>query len=175
MRIRNVPLKAFGPYARYRGFGAFGTPSQYQDKECPVGGSFEAWCDCVFPRGSDLHTRCHSRPIPAGFFAPWTEVGAAGRGLPKPGSIVASATATVLQIVSPLTGGIVQAPVTAPLVPSVPPVQSVPVVTTQPSITVEPTAGPAEASIFGIPKTIAGVGAVVLAVGVAALAFGGKR
>lgn len=175
MRIRHVPYRAFGPYNRYRGlsgFGfAFGTPSQWQDKDCPVGGDWDTWCNCVFPAGSDLNTRCRSRPFPGGFVAPWTEVGAGARGLPKPGSLVASLTASGTQIISNLTGGVVQGPPQPPLAVATAPVQSGGVaVTTNTATTTKPADD--ESSIFGIPKTIAYVGGGVLVLGVLALTLG---
>lgn len=182
MRIRNVPLRAFGPgpfgRSRYRGlgyFGSFGTASQYQsNKECPVGGSWEDWCDCVFPEG-DLRQRCRSKPFPGGWVAPWTEVGAAARGLPKPGSLVAVLTTGALELASTITKGAVQGP-PAGVVSTLPPVQSG-VQTGAVAVSIQgPVAQPPEdEGIFGIPRTIALVGGGILAAGVAVLAMKGKN
>lgn len=177
MRIRNVPLNALGPYGRSRGYAgfAFGTASQYQpNKDCPVGGSWENWCNCVFTPGSELNTRCLSKPIgPALFAAPWTEVGAGARGLPKPDSLAATLTSAGMSIISGvLPGGIIQAP---PPPPPAVGVQSSGSTTV--TVTSTPTAQTAaeESSIFGVPKTIAFVGAGVLVLGVVGLALSGRR
>lgn len=175
MRIRHVPLRAFGP-RRLAGFAYFGTPSQYQaNVECPVvsGGSWEAWCDCVYPEG-DLRNRCRSKPFPGGFLPPWTEAGAGARGLPKPESIVANITGGVLNLASGITGGVVQKP-PEPATITLPPVNSGGSATTVKIETAGTPAASAEEGIFGIPKTIALVGGAVLAAGAAALAFSGKR
>lgn len=176
MRIRHVPYRAFGPFSRARGlsgFGfAFGTPSQWQDKECPLTPSdWDGWCNCVFPAGSDLNARCRNRPFPVGLVTPpWTEVGAGVRGLPKPGSLVASLTASGTQIISNLTGGAVQGPPQPPMVTALPAVQPGGVAVT--TTTATTTNGMDESAIFGIPKTIAYVGGGVLVLGVLALALG---
>ena len=180
MRIRHV--KAFGPFAArrprsYRGFGYFGSPSQYQSNvDCPVGGSWEAWCACVYAPGSDALARCVSKPLgPAMFTAPWTEIGAGARGLQHAGTF-APITSAVLNIVSPLTAGVIQAVPGAPV--TLPPVSSG-VQTGSTTIDIKTTGGladkPADEGIFGIPKQAALVGGAVLAVGALALAFSGRR
>jgi hypothetical protein len=177
MRIRHVPYRSFGPYSRYRGLAgfSFGTASQWQNKECPLTPSnWDDWCNCVFPAGSDLNNRCKSKPFPVGFVTPpWTEVGAGARGLPKPGSLVASLTTAGVQIVSNITGGAVQGPPQPPLTLTLPPVQGGTGASTNASSTSTPTsASEPEPSIFGVPRTIAYVGGGVLVLGVLALALG---
>jgi len=43
-------------------------------KDCPKSGSWEAWCDCMFDKGSSAHTACHQSIIQQGpikLCAPW--------------------------------------------------------------------------------------------------------
>lgn len=107
--VVNVGLDGLGQ------LGAFGTPSTYQPGvECPAKGSWEDWCDCVFQPGSENHGRCRSKPMGLLTAAPWTDIGAGQRGIPKPGSIVAAVVQTV-------TGAPPPAPV-EPVQPAPPPV-----------------------------------------------------
>lgn len=178
MRIRNVPLRSFGPYSRYRGyrgFGAFGTTSPATGADCPPSGDWNKYCDCVWPANSAdaaINKRCKGW----GIAAPWTIVGAAMRGIPQGESITAAISGGI-QIISQLTGGAV------PGVPQ-PPIASAYVIPTaggsvagassvSTPTTADPGGGGGESSIFGIPKTIAYVGGGVLALGVVALVLSG--
>lgn len=174
MRIRNVPIRAAKRGWRLSGFNgfSFGTASQYANKDCTVGGDWDTWCNCVFTAGSDLNTRCRNKPFPVGLVAaPWTEVGAAARGLPKPGDLLTSLTSSGLQIISNITGGAVQGPPQPPLTITLPAVSTGNQSTVSTTSTTTPTTAGDEPSIFGIPKTIAYVGGGVLVLGVLALAF----
>lgn len=197
MRIRNVPVRG-SPWNRadlrsvvpfggrqwprtLNGFGSFGTASLYTGADCPVGpgASWEAWCDCVYPAlqaGAEINTRCKSKPFPVGMVTPpWTEVGAGARGIPKPGSAVAAATAGLVSIAATiLPPNIVQGPPPG-AVTALPPVQSGVSSSSSGSIAAGGAGGATDEGIFGIPKTIAFVGGGVLLLGVAALAFSGKR
>ena len=78
-------------------FGAFGMASTYQAKDCPSSGSWESWCDCMFPAGSQLNAQCRQpspgvacvyQPWNGHCYAPWTDAGSAARGLPKDAGVV---------------------------------------------------------------------------------------
>jgi hypothetical protein len=103
------------------------------------------------------------------FTPPWTEVGAGARGLPKPDSIIANITSAGLQIASNLTGGIVPGPPQG-VVQALPAVQPASTQTVTDVVAKAPEKE-AEASIFGVPKTMAFVGGMVLLLGAGALAL----
>lgn len=132
------------------GFGAIGITGE----NCPAGGSWDAWCNCMYPAGAspDLNAKCKSRPFPGGWVAPWTDVGAAARGLPKEG-IIAQAAGVVLNVAggSNATTGTTGGPgqtVTATVVP------------------------PAMVEAAPEPGTLAGIPMTALAVGAAAVVGG---
>src|SRR5687768_4422810 len=60
-----------------RGFGAFG-------------GEWETWCDNKFKSDPENLVKCKSQPMGPFTLAPWTDVGAIQRGLPKPSSLLVS-------------------------------------------------------------------------------------
>jgi hypothetical protein len=72
----------------YRGFG---TPSPTTGVDCPTG-DVAAWCDCMWPGSVNpsANTACKSAPFGSATPDPWTDLGAAARGLPN-----VSSTATV--------------------------------------------------------------------------------
>lgn len=126
---------------KYSGFGAV-SPSGVN---CPAGGDWGSWCDCMFPT-AEFNAKCRStRP-----FAPWTVVGAAIRGIPHTGSADATGTATsILGTISSIFGtGSQSAPV---------PVKS------------------SEDGFFGIPTSIAVGGSALLLIGTVAFVNSRKR
>ena len=89
-------------------YGAFGARSYTTPQvECSVGDfdgkptGWQDWCNCMFPAGDPNRAKCRKRPCanpfdsdpdcvfgvanPALSWAPWTEVGAGIRGIPKEG------------------------------------------------------------------------------------------
>jgi len=64
---------------------SFGTRSP-TGADCAVGGSWESWCDCMWPSDSATNEKCR-KSLPG---APWTLVGSALRGIPFYGTISAS-------------------------------------------------------------------------------------
>lgn len=136
------------------GFGSFGTASGWQpNKDCPATGSWEAYCDCVYPEG-DQRNRCRSKPL--GFLtpAPWTIAGKTARGV---GDI---APAIVQSVVN--AGQSYIASVAPPVQPVNPPV----VASTSPVSPVSPSSGSAFPSF--IPTSLTSGGGAGL--GLAALA-----
>lgn len=62
---------------------SFGATSS-DGNDCPAQGDWGAWCDCMFGSRKDTtHNFNCKKPLP---FAPWTEFGAAVRGIPHVGS-----------------------------------------------------------------------------------------
>lgn len=129
----------------FRGFGATGITGA----DCPVGGDWDAWCECMYPYTADgaLNVKCKSKPMSFLTLAPWTDVGAIQRGLPKANSPITAAAALLF----PGQGSQVQ-PTMQPL--------------TQPA---------AAEGIMGIPKGLMWLGGAVLATGIGALVITRKR
>lgn len=133
------------------GFGSFGTVSPYTGTDCVDDGSWEGWCDCIWPASSDasLNQKCKSKPLWILTAAPWTETGAKQRGIPNvndPGTASADAQTTWQEAIGTIFPGVAG---------KLNPQQT------------QPTPKPSE-GIFGIPKTVAIVGGVVLVGGAAA-------
>lgn len=87
-------------------FAGFGSTSPESGGDCPAQGSWENWCDCMWPGSSAPGINAACRKTADGLFsnpalraAPWTDLGAAARGIPKPGSWIAP----ILQTVMPTT------------------------------------------------------------------------
>ena len=106
--------------SRYRGFGAIST--HQAGVNCSATGSWETWCDCMFPEGSD-RSNCKKKvswSCPGCAVAPWTDIGAAARGIPKAGALAALARLAVPMATQAIPGAV---PSTPPQVgpPSAPP------------------------------------------------------
>lgn len=103
MILRESDIRRLGYY------GDFGTASMTQEGvDCPASGSWEAWCDCVFKGDNTNLAKCKGWAIAA----PWTDVGAGLRGIPKPGSWIASVLGTATQVATAptaLIGSVVSA------------------------------------------------------------------
>lgn len=54
-------------------------------------GSWETWCDNKFPGDAATIQKCKSQPFGPFTLAPWTDVGAIQRGIPKPESFIVNA------------------------------------------------------------------------------------
>lgn len=80
----------------------FGAQSYQPDgRDCPVGGDWDTWCNCMFTEGTAENTQCKwkvSISCPQCAFAPWTDIGAGARGIRKRDSGVGY---TVGQITAP--------------------------------------------------------------------------
>lgn len=62
--------------------------SPITQQSCPPAGDWGKWCDCMWPPNQgdqdqrNQNAQCHSTPFnPGSFEPPWTQLGAAGRGL----------------------------------------------------------------------------------------------
>lgn len=64
------------------------------------GGTWESWCDSKFPGDPGNLQKCKAQPFGPLTLAPWTDVGAIQRGIPKPESFIVNA----------VTGGSAPAP-----------------------------------------------------------------
>ena len=75
MIVRNIP-----------NFGSFGAISPITQGNCDATGSWENWCDCMWPAVADASTnsKCRSKPWWVAGVPPWTVIGAAARGIPGP-------------------------------------------------------------------------------------------
>lgn len=74
--------------SRLQGFGA---TSPTTGADCPVGGDWGSWCNCMFKGDNALIAKCTAQPLGPFSFAPWTTVGATVRGIPKPGDFIVGA------------------------------------------------------------------------------------
>lgn len=117
---------------------SFGAKSPITQGDCPAGGDYNAWCDCMWPAGDANNAKCKSMPLSIATPAPWTIVGASVRGIPHVSGLAPDVSGL-------LPGG-----------------------STGGSDTPPPKATTEEPGIFGIPTTVAVVGALVLVGGVAA-------
>ncbi len=52
------------------------------------GGEWETWCEQKYPGDPAMIAKCQSQPFGPLTLAPWTDVGALQRGLPKPQSLL---------------------------------------------------------------------------------------
>ena len=62
----------------------FGRTAASAKRDCPAGGSWEQWCNCVFDTDGALAEKCKSQPMGPFTLPPWTNVGAIQRGIPDP-------------------------------------------------------------------------------------------
>jgi hypothetical protein len=69
----------------YSDYSGFGVASPVTKADCPPGGDVGAWCDCMWPAQSDPGTNsaCKSTPLGGMTPDPWTDLGAATRGIPN--------------------------------------------------------------------------------------------
>lgn len=54
-------------------------------------GDWETWCDNKFPADPGNLQKCRAQPFGPLTLAPWTDVGAIQRGIPKPESLIVNA------------------------------------------------------------------------------------
>ncbi len=129
-------------------FGATGITGA----DCPAGGSWDVWCDCMYPASADpaLNAKCRGKPMSFLTLAPWTDVGAVQRGLPKE--------------IDPLTQGLLSA---AGIKPQISPGAPQAAAATRTTV--------AAAGIMGLSQSTLWVGGAVLALGVGALLYSRRR
>lgn len=64
-----------------------GATSPTTGGDCPAGGDWNAWCDCMFSGNRNVDPNLAKCKAPM-IFAPWTELGALARGIPHYGTKV---------------------------------------------------------------------------------------
>ena len=158
MHMSNAFAGNYGLGFMGAGFGSWSFAPTGQD--CPAGGSWEAWCACMYSGNPDLLSRCNKKfnvnpfagPInadPTLASAPWTVVGGAARGGLPAGSAPSAAP---------------------PATPAAPPAQ--------PYVPGVDSGGGGGASYSpsggGIPMPLL-IGGGLLAVGALAMMMGGRR
>lgn len=74
-------------------FGALGSTSPVSKADCPAAGSWETWCDCMYPpaQSAALNGQCRQNRL----IAPWTDIGATLRGLPTGNQLLNTVSSAV--------------------------------------------------------------------------------